>query len=164
MGGWQFRKSKKIFPGVRLNVSKKGIGFSVGGPGGRVTLSPGRKRITLSQSIPGTGLRRQQSYSVDKLKSQSSDDLNSNANIPVYLSEDYQLNKTKFYKYGFRTLLTLFASFCIGAVTLDGESKLAGTFLAYVFLGILLLSPALWISRKRNLRKSAESQFLRGLE
>lgn len=35
--GWSFRKSKKIAPGVRLNVSKRGFGVSGGVRGARVS-------------------------------------------------------------------------------------------------------------------------------
>jgi hypothetical protein len=35
--GWFFRKSKKIAPGVRLNVSKRGLGLSAGVRGARVS-------------------------------------------------------------------------------------------------------------------------------
>lgn len=53
--GFNFRKSLKIAPGVRLNVSKKGItGVSVGGKGARVTV--GKKAVRSSVSVPGTGM------------------------------------------------------------------------------------------------------------
>ncbi|VVE49805.1 hypothetical protein PEP31012_04641 [Pandoraea eparura] len=50
--GWGFRKSFKIAPGVRINVSKKGVSTSVGVKGFTVN---SRGRITTS--IPGTGIR-----------------------------------------------------------------------------------------------------------
>lgn len=52
---WNFRRSKKIFPGVRINLSKTGIGFSAGARGARVSRSA-KGRITGSVGIPGTGL------------------------------------------------------------------------------------------------------------
>lgn len=53
--GFNFRKSFKIAPGVRLNVSKKGVtGVSVVGKGARITV--GKKAIRSSVSAPGTGL------------------------------------------------------------------------------------------------------------
>lgn len=52
--GFRFRKSTKIGP-VRLNFSKKGVGWSVGGPGYRYTKKAGGgTRTTLS--APGTGI------------------------------------------------------------------------------------------------------------
>ena len=53
--GFRFRKSKKILPGVRLNISNKSVGISLGGKHARVSVnSSGRK--TYSASIPGTGI------------------------------------------------------------------------------------------------------------
>lgn len=52
--GLRFRKSFNFGP-LRLNLSKSGMGFSVGVPGMRFTkLANGRKRKTFS--IPGTGI------------------------------------------------------------------------------------------------------------
>lgn len=52
--GWCFRRSKSFGP-FRLNLSKRGIGWSVGTRGLRVGRSAtGRK--TTHVSIPGTGL------------------------------------------------------------------------------------------------------------
>ena len=59
-----FRKSKQVIPGLRVNLSKTGVGLSVGSrKTGRFTLSPNGK-IVGSISLPGTGLR----YS-EKIKS-----------------------------------------------------------------------------------------------
>jgi Protein of unknown function (DUF4236) len=55
MGSFRFRRSIKLGPGVRLNVSKTGIGASVGVRGARRSFhSSGRE--TTSVGIPGTGL------------------------------------------------------------------------------------------------------------
>jgi uncharacterized protein DUF4236 len=50
--GWSFRKSIKIAPGVRVNLSKSGISTSIGGRGFTYNT---RGRVTAS--IPGTGVR-----------------------------------------------------------------------------------------------------------
>ena len=53
--GFRFRKSINLGGGVRINLSKSGIGYSFGVPGLRYTKSAnGRTRKTYS--IPGTGL------------------------------------------------------------------------------------------------------------
>lgn len=52
--GWSFRRSIKLGP-LRLNLSKSGIGTSVGGPFGSVSRSP-TGRVTRTFRIPGTGL------------------------------------------------------------------------------------------------------------
>jgi hypothetical protein len=52
--GWNFRRSIKLGP-VRLNLSKSGIGTSMGGPFGSVSRSP-TGRVTRTFRIPGTGI------------------------------------------------------------------------------------------------------------
>jgi hypothetical protein len=52
--GWGYRKSIKVGP-FRLNLSRSGVGHSVGGRGVRYTrTAKGRKEMTFR--IPGTGL------------------------------------------------------------------------------------------------------------
>ncbi|WP_212744394.1 DUF4236 domain-containing protein [Rhodococcus sp. Q] len=57
--GFRFQKRIKLAPGVSLNVSKSGIGYSVGGKGVRVTKSA-NGRVTRTLSVPGTGLSHSQ--------------------------------------------------------------------------------------------------------
>lgn len=52
--GWRFRRSIKIFPGIRLNLSRSGVSTSVGVRGAHVTIGHGQVRKTVG--IPGTGL------------------------------------------------------------------------------------------------------------
>lgn len=54
--GFRFRKSIKILPGVRINLSKKGVSsISIGRRGATVNIrANGEKRATFG--IPGTGL------------------------------------------------------------------------------------------------------------
>ena len=63
--GWRFRKSKKIMPGVRLNIGKNSIGFSFGGKGFRYSINS-KGRRTVSAGVPGTGL----SYSKSSCRKQ----------------------------------------------------------------------------------------------
>jgi tetratricopeptide (TPR) repeat protein len=53
--GFRMRKSIKVAPGVRLNVSKSGVGGSVGGRGGRYSVhSSGRRTVSAGGGIvPG---------------------------------------------------------------------------------------------------------------
>ncbi len=53
--GLRFRKSFKIAPGVRVNVSKKSVGISAGVKGARVSVNSSG-RTTKTVSLPGTGL------------------------------------------------------------------------------------------------------------
>lgn len=52
--GFRFRKSQKIGP-LRVNFSKSGVGYSVGGKGFRVTKRADGKTQTTA-SLPGTGI------------------------------------------------------------------------------------------------------------
>ena len=52
--GWGFRRSIKFGP-VRLNLSKSGLGYSIGGKGLRVGRDA-KGRSYRSASIPGTGI------------------------------------------------------------------------------------------------------------
>ena len=53
--GFRFRKSIKLPGGVKVNVSKSGVGFSWGFKGFRISqTATGKIRITIS--IPGTGI------------------------------------------------------------------------------------------------------------
>jgi len=52
--GFRFRKSINLGGGVRLNLSKRGLGVSVGTKGFRISTSSSGSRMTTS--IPGTGL------------------------------------------------------------------------------------------------------------
>lgn len=56
----RFRKSFKIAPGVKLNVSKSGVSTSVGGRGLTANLSKRGTRLTTS--IPGSGLSASKLY------------------------------------------------------------------------------------------------------
>ena len=50
----RFRKSVKIMPGVRLNLSKSGVSTSFGGRG--ATVNVGKRGVRSTLSVPGTGL------------------------------------------------------------------------------------------------------------
>ncbi len=55
--GWRFRRRVTVLPGVTVNVSDKSVGVTVGGQAGRVSASSSG-RVTVGQSLPGTGLFR----------------------------------------------------------------------------------------------------------
>jgi hypothetical protein len=59
--GFRFRKQVKLFPGIKLNLSKRGISsVSAGKKGATVNLS--QRGIKQTIGLPGTGL----SYQTDK--------------------------------------------------------------------------------------------------
>lgn len=53
--GWRYRKSISIGKGMRVNISKSGVGYSFGVPGARITKTATGK-IRQTYSIPGTGI------------------------------------------------------------------------------------------------------------
>jgi Protein of unknown function (DUF4236) len=68
---FRFRRSIKVAPGVRLSVSKSGVGASVGGKGARYSVHSSGRR-TASVGIPGTGLGYTKSVSGGSKKRSSS--------------------------------------------------------------------------------------------
>lgn len=57
----RFRKSKKILPGVRLNLTHKGVSANVGVRGANVGI--GKTGVRANMSIPGTGISASQKLS-----------------------------------------------------------------------------------------------------
>lgn len=52
--GFRFRKGIKLFPGIRLNISKSGVSTSIGKKGATVNLSSKGTRGTVG--LPGSGM------------------------------------------------------------------------------------------------------------
>ncbi len=52
--GWRFRRSFKVIPGVRLNLSKSGLSCSIGGA--PLTLNVGPRGVYGTASLPGSGI------------------------------------------------------------------------------------------------------------
>ncbi|MDE1923976.1 MAG: DUF4236 domain-containing protein [Gammaproteobacteria bacterium] len=52
--GFRFRRTIRVAPGIRVNLSRSGVSTSVGVRGAHVTLGHGRVRESLG--VPGTGL------------------------------------------------------------------------------------------------------------
>lgn len=52
--GFRFRRSVSLFPGIRLNIGKTGIGVSAGIKGARVGV--GSRGAYTSVGVPGTGV------------------------------------------------------------------------------------------------------------
>jgi len=64
---FRFRKTLRLAPGLRLNLSKGGASFSVGGKG--LTLNLGKRGARTTVGIPGTGLSYSQQHSIDSAQS-----------------------------------------------------------------------------------------------
>ncbi len=52
--GFRFRKSVKLFPGVKINLGKTGVTTTIGGPGASINVGKRGTRGTIG--IPGTGI------------------------------------------------------------------------------------------------------------
>lgn len=52
--GFRFRRSIRILPGIRLNLSGSGVSTSIGGRG--ATINVGRRGVRGTVGLPGTGL------------------------------------------------------------------------------------------------------------
>jgi Protein of unknown function (DUF4236) len=74
--GFRFYKSFKLFPGVRVNLSKSGLSATVGIPGANINFGSRGTRTTLG--IPGSGL----SY-VTQQKNSSASSNSAPSNLPV---------------------------------------------------------------------------------
>ena len=63
---WNFRRRKKIAPGVYINMSKKGISTTVGPKGASMTFGP--NGTYMNTSIPGTGMYNRRRIGGNKMK------------------------------------------------------------------------------------------------
>lgn len=68
--GFRFRKSFKVAPGVKINVSKKSIGISAGTKGAHVSVNSSG-RVTKSAGIPGTGISYVETKKINKASKDS---------------------------------------------------------------------------------------------
>jgi hypothetical protein len=59
--GFRFRRSRTLFPGVRLNLGKKGASVSIGPRGLKHTIGPHGRRTTVG--LPGTGMSHTTAHS-----------------------------------------------------------------------------------------------------
>jgi hypothetical protein len=68
MSAWRFYRRIKIFPGLYLNISKRGFSFSLRSGRATVNVNPKRKRVTKTLNVGG-GLSYRESR---KLEAQAS--------------------------------------------------------------------------------------------
>lgn len=84
--GFRFRKRINILPGVKLNVSKKGISsVSIGKSGATVNLSKKGTQTTIG--VPGTGVSYSK-YQPHQTKAQPQPKIAPTAQRPDYLSPE----------------------------------------------------------------------------
>ena len=66
--GFKIRKSLKIAPGLRINLSKSGVSASAGKPG--ATVNVGKKGVKSTVGIPGTGISHTTNHSTARTPNQ----------------------------------------------------------------------------------------------
>lgn len=165
--GFVFRKSLKLLPGISLNLSKRGFGISSGVLGARLSISS-RGRVTGSTGIPGTGMSYRESLNLKSKKNSKNTDtsvendhqinglnLHSKEETLAYL-EEFESNKTKFFKYGGRLLLILLLITVVSGLV--GQADLAGGIFAVAwFLGVAVLFS--YIRRVFRSRRNVYKKF-----
>ena len=55
---WRFRRSIRLFPGLRLNLSKSGLSMTAGIRG--LSVTTGKRGTYMNAGIPGTGIYNRQ--------------------------------------------------------------------------------------------------------
>lgn len=149
--GFRFRKSVKLMPGVRLNLSKSGISTSIGGRGATVNISKRGTRTTVG--IPGTGL----SYS------KSSSSRPSTNRTPHYATS----NVPKPYSepgFGFFSIVLILLALIVaissfGAIEKDGN--LAIGLASVLLIGLLIFRV---IKKKAKYKAAITSQLAKAAE
>jgi predicted negative regulator of RcsB-dependent stress response len=68
--GFRVRRSIKVAPGVRLNVSAKSVGLSAGVRGARVSVNS-KGRVTRTVGVPGTGISHSKTVSIGAKRANS---------------------------------------------------------------------------------------------
>lgn len=111
--GVRFRKSINLGGGARLNLSKKGVGMSMGTKGFRVGVGP--RGITKTASIPGTGISYRTETSLKTGRQASNREVQYN-NMYYELPEGVYIPKVKANVAGFITagiLVTILGMFFV---------------------------------------------------
>ena len=129
----RFRKSMKIAPGVRMNFSKSGVGFSVGTKGARVSVSP-KGKVTRTIGIPGTGI-----YDVKTISTNSETTVKPNRQQSTAAKP-----KIPFYKTSWFNILMLIFILPVGVITMWAYTEWPEK-VKIIITAIFLLAVALYV-------------------
>ena len=91
--GFRFRKSVKIAPGLKLNLSKSGGSLSIGGRGATVNLS--NRGVRSTYGIPGTGLSYVTQTSSGKTKQNTTSSVANRSAYKELLKQQKEQEKQK---------------------------------------------------------------------
>jgi AAA+ superfamily predicted ATPase/predicted transcriptional regulator len=149
---WNFRRRKKIAPGVYINMSKKGISTTVGPKGASMTFGP--NGTYMNTSIPGTGL-----YNRKKIGSHGKQGATSQNSHSMYYNSSKETNTGCS-----STGIITFILFVIGCFCLLMNDIVPMKFSLFVFIlaGILLI--VTMINSKIERKKREEYVALQELE
>lgn len=140
---WNFRRRKKIAPGVYINMSKKGISTTVGPKGASMTFGP--NGTYMNTSIPGTGL-----YNRQKIGSHGKQGATSQNSHSMYYNSSKETNT------GCSTTgIITFILFVIGCFCLLMNDIVPMKFSIFVLVaaGILLIITAIKSTVERKKRE-----------
>lgn len=126
--GWTFRKSINLGCGVRINLSKSGVGYSFGVPGARITRSPDGT-IRRTTSIPGTGVSHRETIS-GPTNSNRSAEQEMNCELVAPIGSPEQLTAVRPITHAFETALR---------TDWLGKGILSVTFIIFLFIGLRLI-------------------------
>src|SRR5262245_59046212 len=84
--GFRFRKSIKLAPGLRMNVSSSGVSCNIGPRG--ASISVGKRRTYLNTSIPGTGFSARERISGPSQRAQQTPSRVVIATVTVSVDDD----------------------------------------------------------------------------
>lgn len=107
----KFRKSIKIAPGIKLNVSKSGVSTTVGKKG--LSVTTGKKGTFLNTSLPGTGLsNRKKIFGSNSSQAETT-------NAPIREISEKQ-------KVVFRVIMRIIGSICVLLLIAGISTKIWG--------------------------------------
>ena len=161
---WNYRKSVRLGRGGRINLSKRGLGFSYGIPGFRITKSA-NGRVSRTRSIPGTGFYNRETISSPTNKKQKS---NKNsfqyehtlgmfrANGRIEATDNLVTERTEVLKMPKKFWTVLVALMMIGSIGADfgdtspsGPSKMSSVIYSFFMIGIFIYRIFRHISPRR---------------
>lgn len=142
--GFRFRKSFKVMPGVRVNMSSKGFSTTIGGRGASVNIS--KRGTYLNTSIPGTGLSSRTRVGGDSRSVGS-------ASKPA-IPRTPQPASTRWFSFGvtFATIGVIASLLSIDKPSISINERIGGM-LFWVAVGV-----AWWLVR-RTLRANKQSRY-----
>ena len=115
--GFRYRKSIKIAPGVKLNLSKKSVGVSVGTKGARMSISS-TGRVTRTLSIPGTGISHVTTENINKKGKAKQPSAKQGTPVSPALPPEQRYTKKQLKTFSILFMLLAIICFPVGLLTL----------------------------------------------